>query len=458
MARTTATTRPDITGLYTDANLKALYRLEDIYDSKSTNHLTNTGGVIFSAGKFLNGANLGTTNSTKRLSVESNLGVAGTVSMAFWVKLTTEITSGNYAFLSLGRSLTDVEYLVYYSYNSGTPQLRFLHNKFGSASTAGNYNITLGTSNWYHIVYTDTGSAQEGFVNGVSVANAVETGNGSSAVTDRFVIGDQGTGLGTLFASAIFDEVAIFDKILSQAEITALQTGTVNSNRTAATARTAYTTFTKYLLHFDGADGATSFTDEASHSVTALGNGQLDTAQYKFGTASLLCDGDGDGATLPTNADLAIGTQAFTIDWWVMIDIADAVNVMCSHAGSNVNFSVFYDSDNKLTLYSPSAEQIKAASGTTLDVWHHIAMVGNGGGAGARNIKLYQDGVQIGSTWTTNYNFAQDAFSIGYNLSSSAQCLFGWIDEFRISLGVQKWTVNFTPPTTAGSVSRSVIV
>ena len=159
----------------------------------------------------------------------------------------------------------------------------------------------------------------------------------------------------------------------------------------------------------------------------------------------MLCDGDGDGATLPTDADLAIGTQAFTIDWWVMIDTADASNVLCSHGGSNVNFSVFYEADNKLGLYAPSSVKIISASGTTLDVWHHVAIVGNGAGAGARNVKLYEDGIQIGSTWTVDYNFAQAAFSIGYNISATTQCLFGWIDEFRFSLGIERWTSNFTP-------------
>ena len=50
------------------------------------------------------------------------------------------------------------------------------------------------------------------------------------------------------------------------------------------------------LLPFDGSDTATSTSDESdnSHTITFAGTAQLDTAQKKFGTASLLLDGDSD--------------------------------------------------------------------------------------------------------------------------------------------------------------------
>src|SRR5262245_3032440 len=52
---------------------------------------------------------------------------------------------------------------------------------------------------------------------------------------------------------------------------------------------------TKVLLSFDGADASTTITDTAAggaaHTWTAAGNAQIDTAQFKFGGSSLLCDG-----------------------------------------------------------------------------------------------------------------------------------------------------------------------
>ncbi len=50
------------------------------------------------------------------------------------------------------------------------------------------------------------------------------------------------------------------------------------------------------LLHLNGANGATSTVDssEHGHAITFVGTAQLDTAEKKFGTSSLLVDGDSD--------------------------------------------------------------------------------------------------------------------------------------------------------------------
>ena len=48
----------------------------------------------------------------------------------------------------------------------------------------------------------------------------------------------------------------------------------------------------KLICSFDGADEATAFTAEIGGAFTFAGTAQLDTAQKKLGTASLLLDGN----------------------------------------------------------------------------------------------------------------------------------------------------------------------
>jgi hypothetical protein len=78
--------------------------------------------------------------------------------------------------------------------------------------------------------------------------------------------------------------------------------------------------FTKVLLHFDGTDAATTFTDSntggSAKTWTAIGNAQIDTAAFKFSTASGLFDGTGDGISTPDHADFTLGSGNFTIDCW----------------------------------------------------------------------------------------------------------------------------------------------
>jgi hypothetical protein len=78
--------------------------------------------------------------------------------------------------------------------------------------------------------------------------------------------------------------------------------------------------FTKILLHMDGTNGSTTFTDTnaggSAHTWTANGNAQISTAQSKFGGASGLFDGTGDYITTPDHADYTLGSGDFTIDLW----------------------------------------------------------------------------------------------------------------------------------------------
>ena len=69
------------------------------------------------------------------------------------------------------------------------------------------------------------------------------------------------------------------------------------------------------LLHGDGADNGTVFTDN-SHSpktVTAYGNAKTSTAQSKFGGSSIFFDGNGDYLVSPSNSAFQFGTGDFTI-------------------------------------------------------------------------------------------------------------------------------------------------
>jgi len=59
------------------------------------------------------------------------------------------------------------------------------------------------------------------------------------------------------------------------------------------------------LLHMDGANGGTSFTDNSNsaHTVTAVGNANTNTSVKKFGTASYQGDGAGDYLSFSDSAD-----------------------------------------------------------------------------------------------------------------------------------------------------------
>ncbi len=72
------------------------------------------------------------------------------------------------------------------------------------------------------------------------------------------------------------------------------------------------------LIHANGTNGSTSFTDSSSnaHTVTVFGNAQVSTSSPQFGSGALLLDGAGDYIRLPHHTSLQMPTGDFTVQFW----------------------------------------------------------------------------------------------------------------------------------------------
>lgn len=209
--------------------------------------------------------------------------------------------------------------------------------------------------------------------------------------------------------------------------------------------------YTKLLLHCNGADAATSFVDSAlTKTVTANGTAQLDTAQKKFGSASGLFDGDSDYLSLADSADWNLSNGAFTIDFWARWAALPANGV---HMGFVTHFTdvnnrwIFFMANDggtyNLKFYAaPTYVDAGEAMTLSIDTWYHLAVVRSGD-----SWYFFLNGTQLGTTITDNRTLGDFTdFIIGKDFSTSGY-FNGWIDEFRVSKGIARWTANFTPPT-----------
>jgi len=210
---------------------------------------------------------------------------------------------------------------------------------------------------------------------------------------------------------------------------------------------------TTLLLHMDGADASTTFTDSSAspHTATAVGNAQLDTAQSKFGTASGLFDGTGDYLTLDGSSDFAFSTGNFTIDFWFRL-ASVAANVVfydSRPATTDGAYVALYTTPTKVALYVSGVTQITGTTTLTTSTWYHLALTRSSG-----STKLFLNGLQEGSTWTDTTTYLNGASrpTIGTDGHTVAnQNMNGWLDEFRVVKGGARWTQEFTPPTSAYS-------
>lgn len=216
--------------------------------------------------------------------------------------------------------------------------------------------------------------------------------------------------------------------------------------------------YTKLLLHCDGADGSTTFIDSSfsGKTITANGNAQVDTAQYKFGGASALFNGDEDYLSVPDSDDWYFGSGNFTIDFWIRfntfpVERKRAVPYIQYKDDSNIHQIVFgVNSGVKQLLWQVLGSGLSINSSwfnvtINTNTWYHFAFVRNG-----NNFYVFQNGTQIKTFSDTDAipNIAA-AVLIGSRSDRTGYGLNGWIDEYRISKGTARWTSNFTPPTRA---------
>jgi hypothetical protein len=203
------------------------------------------------------------------------------------------------------------------------------------------------------------------------------------------------------------------------------------------------------LLHMDGSNGSTTFTDNSSNAltVTANGNAQISTAQSKFGGASGLFDGTGDYLSLTPSSLLQFDGD-FTIECWVRT--GSTADMLVGSSSSDFNNQIFRinqaGTGNLSCFINPTQVFAATAAGITTNTWHHLAMCRSG-----TNTRMFVDGTQVGSTNTTwSSTFRMDivgAFFVAGGIATPPLYFNGYIDELRITKGVARYTASFTAPT-----------
>ena len=226
--------------------------------------------------------------------------------------------------------------------------------------------------------------------------------------------------------------------------------------------------FTKILLHMDGSNGGTTFTDNnaggSAHTWTAHGTTSTSTTQAKFGNASFNDGGSVSGLDYidtPDSADFTVGSGDFTVDMWAWRAGGDGtLRFLCgqTNAAATLNsYYIFLNTDNTFyaNVCSDGSTNIAVLHGTTAITttgWNHVALVRHG-----TRFDLYVNGTsEANATNASGVYDSADNYAVGRLGALAADSWNGFIDEFRLSVGIARWTTTFTPPTTAYSANYSL--
>jgi hypothetical protein len=197
-------------------------------------------------------------------------------------------------------------------------------------------------------------------------------------------------------------------------------------------------------LHIKGTDA--SIIDKSQGANLKLGgNTTGSTTQVKFvGSKSMYFDGTTD--YIISQEPVLLGTQDFTAECWLYYQ--SGLELMGNRTTSDSGgFSVRMTATS-LTVGNSSGSGFGSVfSGTTsslTNAWHHIAVSRSSG-----ITKIYVDGSSIASH-SSAINFSlSNPFVLGYAYTngSGADSLQGYIQDFRVTKGLARYTANFTAPT-----------
>jgi hypothetical protein len=224
------------------------------------------------------------------------------------------------------------------------------------------------------------------------------------------------------------------------------------------------------LLHMNGSNNSTTFTDSSSAglTLTANGNAKISTTQSKFGGSSgYFSRSNSSYVSGASNSAYGLDTGNYTIEAWIYCAFSNS-NDGYFTAWSVYNTSTGVRSELRFAnsgfghrLQFNTGASFGAVFGLTLtkndftNTWRHVAVVRQSG-----TVYVYVDGTQATrstggpeSGTTVTHDIGSTAvIGVGVGLQSSGtpdtNTFFdGYIDELRITKGVARYTANFTPPS-----------
>ena len=195
------------------------------------------------------------------------------------------------------------------------------------------------------------------------------------------------------------------------------------------------------LLHFDAAVG----TDVTGRTWTTTGAPALSAVQSKFGGKSLYLN----GSSAISHAGYAFGTGDFTIECWVYA--TNTANgawqrifgqyVTSGYGGVALNFAT--DGRPVLSTIGLSDTATFRAVGNNAissNAWHHFAIVRQG-----NRVALFVDGVTVCHTLITSAINAY-AFAMGAISALNAEFTTGYVDDFRVTIGLARYPFSVVDP------------
>lgn len=223
-----------------------------------------------------------------------------------------------------------------------------------------------------------------------------------------------------------------------------------------------YSSYVSSLLHFNGTNNSTTFTDEVGNTVNYAGNAKISTSQSVFSGASGSFDGTNSIVTIPAGSRFNFGSLDWTIELWFRKTGSSTKGLFGTRPAGlfgPLQLDIVSSKIKVLVSTGSGSWTINSTGTTTISTgtWYHVAAVRN-----KSNFTLYLNGnSEITSSALSTSVVTDMNTNVYIGWESDCGYFDGYIDECRITKGIARYTSTFTPPaaefTYEGGPSTSYI-
>jgi hypothetical protein len=368
-------------------------------------------------------------------------------------------------------NVTGVYKKIFVTVNSGSQTIAGVYFSIGRTVTGDNYPVYLGiktsngnreatyfqnlsTTQYSNLCGTYDGSNIKLYLNGELVATQSQTGN----IPNTGIARISGYDNNNETWNGNIAQFSIYNRALTAAEVQQ-NYNALKSRYYITVANDPYISNVITLLHMDGTNGSTTFTDSSLSAITysRYGSPTISTAQSKFGGASGYFNGTGSIYVSNPNTVFGQISGDFTLECWI-----NWVSTPPGNANGNErqimgqsnwpesasgNWFWFYGLNTGFgfgVYNGGSGEGVGYSFTWQANRWYHLAVSRSNG-----TLYLFLDGTLVSSAASTKPLFVDNVreFSIGGDSGGNSTLCNAYIDEVRFTKGIGRYTSSFTPST-----------
>ena len=215
--------------------------------------------------------------------------------------------------------------------------------------------------------------------------------------------------------------------------------------------------YTKALLHMDGGNNTTVFTDETGKIWTPGGSAVISTAHSKFnGASAYFPGGNGDWISTPDHADWDFTTSDGTINFWMYPQSSSDYPGVLGQCDYNSDWSMYlYRSEGRIAMGRSGINDFHSNTNVvTWDDWQYVTITRE---QSTGYIRIYIGLTEVASSTLAVWTNSTNPFKVGWHRSGDGTIypFKGYIDELRISKGIIRPVAIPTAPYANGIVYNS---